>query len=119
MAKQVLLSGLLQFLEDGDDATVEFELSGNTARAYFHDFTVGTVEEQLDVEDIAAIDYAAFRNKDANNYVEIGSATGSYCTLLRATQSSGPTKWNETAVVYAKANTASVRLRALFVDILT
>ena len=117
MASEIRWSGSLSLTRSSDVDTLVASGTDdiNSGRVHATDYTVGTVEEQLDVEDVTGIHWAFFKNMDSTNYVEIGSATTVYCMLLRAGESSGPIKWNETAVVFAKANTSNVILRTLLI----
>lgn len=83
--------------------------------------TIGTTYEAIAVSDLAGLGYGRFINRDATNYVEVGvevSAAFYPLIKLRPGMDSG---WVPLAAVtlYARANTASVKMEYVLTDTVT
>lgn len=72
---------------------------------------IGTTEEQFDLVDVSAPAYFFVRNQDADNFVEVGVATGVYPIELKPGQFAiFPPK---TDALYLKADTAACPVQIL------
>lgn len=72
---------------------------------------VGTTEETISFGDIVP-GVVSIKNLDDTNYVEFGSATGDYLIRLAAGQTAHYTQ-APSKTLYAKANTASVKVQII------
>lgn len=73
--------------------------------------TIGTTEAALAIGDIGTKGYARFLNIDATNYVEIGSyVAATFYPLIKLKPGEAAIVRLSAVTVYARANTASVRL---------
>mgnify|MGYP001605667430 CR=1 FL=1 len=80
--------------------------------------SIATTETALDLGNITAPGWVFFKNKDANNYVEILTATGgTKFALVRAGKFAGPFELSANITApFAQANTAAVILEIFVVS---
>lgn len=73
--------------------------------------TIGTTEEAVAVGDVGTLGFARFMNIDATNYVEIGSfVAATFYPLIKLKPGESCVCRLSAVTVYARANTAAVRL---------
>lgn len=78
---------------------------------------VGTTAETLVVGDVTTIGYTILKNLDATNYVEIDSVAGMTSFPQKLLPGEFCVLKPQTANIYAKANTASVNLLVVSVEL--
>lgn len=127
MANEISGSASLIYASGADRSNIGFTILddiGATGRIVFQDYSIGAVEEQIDVEDITAIDYVAFKNlgTDPALYIDVGPATAVYGHRLygHATADRGDGvigKWNESAAIFAVSSSGTQILRVLLINV--
>ena len=116
MANEIGTTGSLSYTKANARASLSGNNSYDGGDHYISNVAdVGTTEETLSKGDIGTIGLCGFRNMDATNYVELGSATGVYTLRVDAGKFSGPIMWNASSI-FAKANTAGVKVEYLLVE---
>lgn len=99
-------------------ATNRVDMAGNYATTSVQSVGFSAHELLVISADLATAGYAMFKNLDATNYVEIGTdvsaAFNAFLKLLPG-ESAGPMPLATTAI-YAKANTAAVKLQYTVVE---
>lgn len=80
---------------------------------------IGTAEEAVTVGDLATPRWAYFRNLDATNYVEIGIVPElTFYPVIKLLAGDPPVllKIADSVTLYARANTAAVKIDKLILD---
>lgn len=79
--------------------------------------TIGTTHEAIEIGGVATVGQCFFYNTDATNFVEIGIVvSGTFYPVLKLKPGEGQVWRAGTNALYAKANTADVKLEALLLD---
>lgn len=116
MAQEITLSATLAVKKGNVDvqrsvSSTRFDQAGDHLTWNVQDIGTAAHEALTIGADLATAGYAWFRNLDATNYVEIGvDAAGTFHPLLRLKAGQVAVAPLTTTAVYAKANTASVKL---------
>lgn len=71
--------------------------------------TIGTTEEEVALAELSSKGWVMMQNLDATNYVEWGGSTGVYCGRMRAGETAGPFRLNNTSL-FLRANTAACKV---------
>lgn len=115
MANEITVSGSLKIVKNGVTNTLAlssttFDQTGDARVCGVQ--AIGTSEEEILFADMAAgnIGWAAFKNLDATNFVDIGTATGVYIIRLEATEAAWFRFVPGTTSVFCLADTAAVNL---------
>ena len=78
--------------------------------------SIGTTYEAIDLGDVATAGYVYIRNIDTTNYVEIGTeASSAFAPVIRLLAGEAAL-FRAGAVLFAKANTAAVKIDVLILD---
>jgi hypothetical protein len=117
MASEIRLSSTLRYAKDQASAglTTAFTADQTGSKYEAGVQTVGTSEEVLVKGDVGTIGYAAFRNKDATNFVEFGSVTAQYSIKLGPGEGA-VNPWKHTNV-YALSNVAPCDVEYLLIEL--
>ena len=104
--------GALKFNFPSTNLTID--MAGTRWSAGVQD--IGTTVEQITLgADVASAGWAVFTNTDSTNYVEIGASNGTpYLLRLNALESCLVRL--TTTTLYAKANTAAVKLQFMILE---
>ena len=81
--------------------------------------SIGTITEAIDLQDLATPGYFYFKNTDANNFVEIGTATpvSGANAFLKLLPGEASICMCRQTVIYAKADTGAVSLQIIAAEL--
>ena len=111
MADEIKARGAVTIVNGNSDERVSWSFNADQAAnqgPYPGFLLIGTTEESLNLTaEITAPGVCSIKNLDAANYIEVGSATGSYLVKVLAGET-----WVmrlSASTLYLKANTAAVK----------
>lgn len=117
MANEITYTGSLTMVNGTKRATLSGSGRADMAGVEYVQKTqsIGTTEEALIQGDIAVIGWAAFRNTDPTNYVEIGVTTTVYNWKLLPGEFIGPVRIDG-STLFAKAHTGACVIEYLLCE---
>ena len=116
MANEITVNTRLQVTKsylktDDNPGTLNVTMTGTNVAGGVQVIGTGAHEALSDVSDIGTAGWAYFRNLDAANFVEVGrDSTGTFVPLVKLLAGEYFAAPLSTDAVYAKADTASVKL---------
>ena len=116
MANEIQINATLRYSKTGASASLSTSFFADQVGDKYESGiqTIGTAEESLQKGDIGTIGWLAIRNLDATNFLELGSTTAQYSTIIPAGKGC-VTTWGHTGT-FVKANTAAVNAEYLLIE---
>jgi hypothetical protein len=116
MANEISVSATVRYAKNKAAASLTTSfLASQTGDKYEAGIqTIGATEETVQKNDVGTVGFAAFRNSDDTNFVQLGAATGAYTVKLLPGEGC-LVRWNG-STVYAKADTAPIALEYLLIE---
>lgn len=116
MANELTVGISLTYSKTGVSETLSLSRQAdiNTGAVAKATQTIGTVEEQFALVDVADARYIVVQNLDATNFVQVGTAAGAYSIKLKPNDFAlFPPNAN---ALYLKADTAACKVQILAVE---